>query len=337
MSTIDVDDPNLVVEALIASTEPWNPDPDPRYYELKDEIEGMCLVITSWLGQIGILHRYTTMVRADLDELLFKLATFLSSLENPVPEMYYEDRYPNAIQDYYDSLKKQFADFKEMVANMQMPVKRLRRCPSGDELIEVPAVTGSTSSQRAPIVEVDAEVAAAEDQVLLEARTAASQAEARTTAERIAAAQDEPLLLEACTAASQPLPSQRIDAVDALEAFLKQRDTAKPTAKRTSLPPTQPAAKQRRQDYCDDSQPATASARGAPAASATDAAPTMPDYVEIPGTQTHGHFPDGPGKLYRSQEDVFLGQKRPDGGMKMLKIFPGGWAQYKAGRKLFLM
>ena len=59
---------------------------------------------------------------------------------------------------------------------------------------------------------------------------------------------------------------------------------------------------------------------------------------EILGTRWYGDKPDGPIKLYRcQQEDVMLGQKRPDGGMKVLKIFPGGWAQYKAGRKLFLL
>ena len=85
MSWIDPDDPDLVVEVLPFSTGPWNTEPDPSYFELKDHIDGMCLVITSWIEQVGD-RRYTKIVREDLEELKYKLAIFLSSLEVPVPD-----------------------------------------------------------------------------------------------------------------------------------------------------------------------------------------------------------------------------------------------------------
>ena len=154
MSWIDPDDPDLVVEVLAFSTGPWNTEPDPLYFELKDQIDGMCLVITSWIEQVGD-HRYTKMVREDLEELNYKLSIFLRSLEVPVPDPNYRRMVPDSVREYWVHLKKEFADFKRMVGNLQEPTKRLRRTPSGDEAPEAPA-TGS-SSQSAPIIEFEAD------------------------------------------------------------------------------------------------------------------------------------------------------------------------------------
>ena len=152
MSWIDPDDPNLVVQVLAFSTGPWNTEPDPLYFELKDQIDGMRLVITSWIEQVGD-HRYTTVVRDDMEELSYKLALFLSSLEVPVPDPDSWRKVPDSVHEYWVYLKKEFADFKRMVGNLQEPTKRLRRTPSGDP--EAPA-TGS-SSQSAPIIECEAD------------------------------------------------------------------------------------------------------------------------------------------------------------------------------------
>ena len=62
---------------------------------------------------------------------------------------------PDSVHEYWVHLKKEFADCKRMVGNLQEPTKRLRRTPSGDEAAEAPA-TGS-SSQSAPIIECEAD------------------------------------------------------------------------------------------------------------------------------------------------------------------------------------
>ena len=45
--------------------------PDPMYEQLKDEIEGMCLVATSWFECIGN-HIYTRQMREDIEEFQLK-------------------------------------------------------------------------------------------------------------------------------------------------------------------------------------------------------------------------------------------------------------------------
>ena len=155
MSLIDLDDPNIVVQVLdssvlASSAEPLNTEPDPLYFELKDQIDGMTLVVTSWLEQVGD-HRYTKHVREDLDELNYKLALFLSSLEVP----HGHPTIHSVKDERWVHLKEEFAKLKMMVGNLQKPTKRLRRTPSGDEATEAPTI--GSSSQRAPISECEAE------------------------------------------------------------------------------------------------------------------------------------------------------------------------------------
>ncbi len=54
--------------------------PDPLFFELKDEIEGMCVVAMSWIQGIGD-HIYTRQMREDIEEFELKMTMFLTSLE----------------------------------------------------------------------------------------------------------------------------------------------------------------------------------------------------------------------------------------------------------------
>ena len=88
------------------------PVPDPWYFELKDEIEGMCLVATTWFEHIGN-HIYTRQMREDIEEFQFKMTMFLTSLEYPTPA----SETPSL----------------DAFGNMRTAPKRVRRTPSGDE------------------------------------------------------------------------------------------------------------------------------------------------------------------------------------------------------------
>jgi hypothetical protein len=143
---------------MASFTGPWNDEPDPLYFELKDQIDGICFVITSWIEQVGD-HRYTQSMRDDLEKLNYKLALFLSSLESPAPESL---KVPNDLgvpevpnDEYFEHLKNEFADFKRMVEIMQEPRKRLRHTPSGGEAPDAQMI--GSSSQSALTIEADAE------------------------------------------------------------------------------------------------------------------------------------------------------------------------------------
>ena len=137
------------------------PVPDPMYSQLKEEIEGMCLVATSWFECIGN-HIYTRQMREDIEEFQFKCTMFLTSLQYPLPvsENPPLDAWGNQCttkEEYWEHLKDEFDTLRGMVDNMRSAPKRVRRTPSGDEsprnvqLVDSrSAQTSGSSSQRAP-------------------------------------------------------------------------------------------------------------------------------------------------------------------------------------------
>ena len=68
----DPDDPNPTVEVLSLSTGHWRTDHDPLYFEVKDQLNGMCIIVSSWIELVGD-HRYTQSMRDDLEEFNYKL------------------------------------------------------------------------------------------------------------------------------------------------------------------------------------------------------------------------------------------------------------------------
>ena len=141
------------------------PIPDPLYFELKDEVEGMCLVATSWIEHIGN-HIYTRQMREDIEEFQFKMTMFLTSLEYPKPasetpplDEFGEVR--TTKEEYWEYMKDEYDVLRRMTDNMRTAPKRVRRTPSGDEAQTLGVLsvrldnlissqtTGSTS-QRAP-------------------------------------------------------------------------------------------------------------------------------------------------------------------------------------------
>ena len=113
------------------------PVPDPWYFELKDEIEGMCLVATTWFEHIGN-HIYTRQMREDIEEFQFKMTMFLTSLEYPKPasETPPLDEFGNVRttkEEYWEYLKDEYNMLKKVADNMRTAPKRVRRTPSGDE------------------------------------------------------------------------------------------------------------------------------------------------------------------------------------------------------------
>ena len=113
------------------------PIPDPLYFELKNEIEGMCLVAETWFEHIGN-HIYTRQMRDDIEEFLFKMEMFLTSLEYPVPasEIPPLDEFgdvPTTKVDYWEYLKDEYDVLNTMTDNMRTAPKRVHRTPSGDE------------------------------------------------------------------------------------------------------------------------------------------------------------------------------------------------------------
>jgi len=115
------------------------PVPDPWYFELKDEIEGMCLVATTWFEHIGN-HIYTRQMREDIEEFQFKMTMFLTSLEYPKPtsETPSLDEFGNVRptkEEYWEYLKDEYDVLRRMTDNMRTAPKRVRRTPSGDEAV----------------------------------------------------------------------------------------------------------------------------------------------------------------------------------------------------------
>jgi hypothetical protein len=128
-------------------------------FELKDEIEGMCLVATSWIECIGN-HIYTRQMREDIEEFQLKMTMFLTSLEYPVPasEIPPLDDFGNrrtTKEEYWEHLKDEYETLRGMADNMRSAPKRVRRTPSGDESPFrldnfLSSQTTGSSSQRAP-------------------------------------------------------------------------------------------------------------------------------------------------------------------------------------------
>ena len=135
------------------------PVPDPWYFELKDEIEGMCLVATTWFEHIGN-HIYTRQMREDIEEFQFKMTMFLTSLEYPKPasETPPLDDFGNVRttkEEFWEHLKDEYDTLRRMSDNIRTAPKRVRRTPSGDEAPNrmdnfLSSQTTGSSSQRAP-------------------------------------------------------------------------------------------------------------------------------------------------------------------------------------------
>ena len=135
------------------------PVPDPWYFELKDEIEGMCLVATTWFEHIGN-HIYTRQMREDIEEFQFKMTMFLTSLEYPKPasETPPLDEFGNVRttkEEFWEHLKDEYDTLRRMSDNIRTAPKRVRRTPSGDEAPNrmdnfLSSQTTGSSSQRAP-------------------------------------------------------------------------------------------------------------------------------------------------------------------------------------------
>ena len=125
------------------------PVPDPLYLRLKDEIEGMGLVATSWLECIG-QHTYTTQLREEIAEFQLKMTLFLTYLENPVQASETPPGIGSAKEQIWQNLKDEYDVLKDMVDTMQKPPKRVRRTPFGDESPPLESQTIGSSSQRAP-------------------------------------------------------------------------------------------------------------------------------------------------------------------------------------------
>ena len=125
------------------------PVPDPLYFELKDEVEGMCLVAASWLQCIG-QHTYTTQLREDIEQFQMQMTVLLTWLEHPNTSQASQQQIASAKMDYWQDLKDEYAELKDMVNTMRQPAKRVRRNPSGDESPPLMSLTTGSSSQRAP-------------------------------------------------------------------------------------------------------------------------------------------------------------------------------------------
>ena len=116
------------------------PVPDPWYFELKEEIEGMCLVATTWFEAIGN-HIYTRQMHEDIEEFQLKMTKFLTSLEYPKPasETPLLDDFGNVRttkEEYWEHLRDEY-DVLRMTDNMRTAPKRVRRTPSGDEPVRL--------------------------------------------------------------------------------------------------------------------------------------------------------------------------------------------------------
>jgi hypothetical protein len=134
------------------------PVPDPLYFELKDEVEGMCLVATSWLESLGN-HIYTRTMREDIEEFQLKMTMFLTSLEYPGEQAVEVPVGQRARimtkEEFWGHLKDEYEQLKMLSENIRCAPKRVRRTPSGDEAPNrmnnfLSSQTTGSSSQRAP-------------------------------------------------------------------------------------------------------------------------------------------------------------------------------------------
>ena len=123
--------------------------PDSFYLGLKDEHEGMCLVAASWLPCIGP-HRYATQLREDIEEFQKQMTLFVTWCENVNTSNDTPQRIASAKMNYWQDLKDEYAELKDMVNTMRQPAKRVRRNPSGDASPPLMSRTTGSSSQRAP-------------------------------------------------------------------------------------------------------------------------------------------------------------------------------------------
>ena len=115
------------------------PVPDPWYFELKNEIEGMCLVAETWIEHIGN-HLYTRQMREDIEEFQFKMEMFLTSLEYPVPasEIPALNKFgdvPTTKVEYWEYLKGEYDVLNTMTDNIRTAPKRVHRTPSADAAV----------------------------------------------------------------------------------------------------------------------------------------------------------------------------------------------------------
>ena len=173
------------------------PVPDPWYFELKEEIEGMCLVATTWFEAIGN-HIYTRQMHEDIEEFQFKMTKYLTALEYPKPasETPLLDEFGNVRttkEEFWEHLKNEYDVLRRMTDNMRMRTapKRVRRTPSGDEPVRLGVIAvqlepltssqavGSTS-HRAPTEGV-ARDAADQEQLSVQLTGSGSQAWAAVT------------------------------------------------------------------------------------------------------------------------------------------------------------
>lgn len=133
----DVDESDVV---YLGSQIDGEPLMHPFYFEVVDQIEGACLVMVGWLSKLED-SRYTTEVRTDIAELQMKVTMLKSSLETPSLN-------PELVRNYqaeWDEIKLEFENLKQIVDGLQIPTKRLRRTPSGDEQVADTFVDGHTS------------------------------------------------------------------------------------------------------------------------------------------------------------------------------------------------
>ena len=147
------------------------PVPDPLYFELKYEVEGMCLVATSWVKSLGN-HIYTRTMREDIEEFQLKMTMFLTSLEYPreqaVEALVGQRARIMTKEEFWGHLKDEYETLKMMSENIRTAPKRVRRTPSGDEAPNrmnnfLSSQTTGSSSQRAPTSAPPPITAVAED------------------------------------------------------------------------------------------------------------------------------------------------------------------------------
>ena len=78
------------------------------------------------------------------------MTLFVTWLENINTSNDTPQRIASAKMNYWQSLKEEYAELKDMVNTMRQPAKRVRRNPSGDESPPLMSLTTGSSSQRAP-------------------------------------------------------------------------------------------------------------------------------------------------------------------------------------------
>jgi hypothetical protein len=117
------------------------PEPDPVYFEVKDELESMCLVATSWLECMGN-HENTTMFRTTIERFQITMRSFLDTLHYPRPSDWMGDR--RTVEEMYEQMKRNFDELKIMVDNMRIPTSGI------ESMIVTSSQTTRSNSQGAP-------------------------------------------------------------------------------------------------------------------------------------------------------------------------------------------